>query len=181
MFGRLSFGGCFFNRGFLGRRFRGSFFFGTGLGLCFLGLGGGRFLCRRLGLGLFRCCGLFRCLFLRRSLLRAVAADAGDFYFGVELPMRALAQIVLAPLELDDVDFLRLTLAQDLAADATARQQRIADLDVSALADQEDLVERDRGALVGLDFLEAQDVTFCRAVLFAAGAKNRIHRVCSVA
>ena len=38
-------------------------------------------------------------------------------------------------------------------------------------------VEIDRGALFAVDFLDAQDIAFSCAVLFAAAAKNRIHRI----
>ena len=94
--------------------------------------------------------------------------------------MRTLPQIVLAALEFDDIDLFGSALAQHLATDQAARKQWITHLDIAALADQKNLVEFDRGTFGSLDFLEAQDITFCRAVLFAAGAKNRIHRVCSV-
>ncbi len=64
-----------------------------------------------------------------------------------------------------------------VATDRATGQRRAADLDIAALADQQNLVKTDRRALVTLDLFEAQDITFGRAVLFAAAAKNRIHRI----
>ena len=91
--------------------------------------------------------------------------------------MRSLLEIVLAAAELDDRHLARLALLQHLGADTATLEQRATHLDVGTFTDQQDLVELDRCTFVRFDLLETQDITCCRAVLFAARAKNRIHRI----
>ena len=89
--------------------------------------------------------------------------------------MRTLTQIILASLELNDWNLLTLALANNLATNRAARKNWISYFNISAFTDQQNITKAYCCALFGLDFLEAQDVTFYRAVLFTAGAKNRIH------
>ena len=89
--------------------------------------------------------------------------------------MGVLAEIVLPPAELDDADLLALALLQDPGAYAGAGQERAADLHVGALANQQDFVEFDIGAFVGIESLDPEDLAFARTVLLTAGAKNRVH------
>ena len=58
--------------------------------------------------------------------------------------MRTLPQVILAALELDDRYLAALALAQHLGAHQAAREYRIADLDVAAITDKQDIVEIDR-------------------------------------
>ena len=87
-----------------------------------------------------------------------------------------LPLVVCAALEFHNINFPALALQQDLGADTAAGQQWAAHFDTRALADQQHLIEFDTGALVGLEFFQPEALAFARPVLFAARAKNRVHR-----
>ena len=89
--------------------------------------------------------------------------------------MRTLTKIILTSLKLDDWNLLTLALTKNLATNRTIRKNRISYFNISAFADKQNIIKTYCCALFRLDFLETQDVTFYRAVLFATGAKNRIH------
>src|SRR5690349_11042687 len=72
--------------------------------------------------------------------------DAGDFDFGVMLPMARFLAEMLAAAEFHDADLVRATVRLDRRGNTRARNQRRTDRDLVALADQKDLVERDAGA-----------------------------------
>src|SRR5688572_3874630 len=54
------------------------------------------------------------------------ARDAGDFNFGIELTMRALTHVVLAPTEFNDDDFVALTMTLHCAHHFAAGDKRCA-------------------------------------------------------
>src|SRR6185312_15270054 len=58
-----------------------------------------------------------------KTVTTLARADVRDLHFGEELAVRLLAQIVRAPLELDDRDLGTFTLAYDSARDLTALQK----------------------------------------------------------
>ena len=60
--------------------------------------------------------------------------------------MRALAQVVLAATELHDDFLLALAVLLDGGRDLAALEQRSANLDAVAVADEQDFAELNRGA-----------------------------------
>src|SRR5512138_407498 len=101
--------------------------------------------------------------------------DSGDAHVGVELTVRALPLVVLAAAELDDDLLVALAVLGNDARNLAAGQQRRADLDVGALADEQDLVELDGGAGFGRQLLDANHVAFGDAILLAARRNDRVH------
>jgi len=61
------------------------------------------------------------------------------------------------------------------ARNLAARDQRGADPDVRAAANQQDFVEFDGGAEFGRQFLDAHHVAFGDAILLAARRNDRVH------
>ena len=103
-------------------------------------------------------------------------ADPGYLNLGEKLAMGMLPLVVCAALEFHNINFPALALPQDPGADTAAGQQWVAHFDARSLADQQNLIELDTGALVGLEFFQPEALTFTGPVLFAARAKNRVHR-----
>src|SRR5689334_15625617 len=94
--------------------------------------------------------------------------------------MAHLLAMVLAPTELDDHDLVVAAVAADLGFDRGALQERCADLDVVAVAGHEDLVQLDRGADIGVELLDADDLAGHGAILAPAGGKHCVHGNSSV-
>src|SRR5438445_10136729 len=91
------------------------------------------------------------------------------------LPLTHLLHVVLAAAELDDADLVETTVRNDLGCDRGTADGRRADLDAFARAEQEHLVEIDRGADVGFEFFHAQGFTLRHAVLLTAGDDDCVH------
>ena len=91
------------------------------------------------------------------------------------LPVAHLLAMVLAAAELDDADLVGTTVAAHLGGDAGARHGGCADGDAVAFADQQHVVERDRGIGFGIQFLDAQDFALHHAVLATAGNNDCVH------
>ena len=127
----------FFAAAFLRSRFFAAAFFLAGF-FAAAGLLSSRRFLGRFGL---------RCRFLGRT-----ARYARDFHLGEKLPVRALAQVVLSALELDDRNLLLLPWRRTLPLTVLPDKRRAADLDIAALSDQENLVKFYRGALVASIF-----------------------------
>ena len=91
-------------------------------------------------------CGYCRLPFYVPWLLgpNEIGADARDLDLRVLLPVRALAQVVLAAAELDDDFLLALAVFLDGGRDLAALEQRSANLDVVAVCDEQDFAELDR-------------------------------------
>src|SRR5688572_27906287 len=109
------------------------------------------------------------------SLLLACAADARDLDFRERLTMTEDALVVLAAPELDDRDLVFSALRYDLRLDLAALQQRRADLDLGAFADEQDVLERDGVADGGVELLDADTLALTGAVLLTASPENGIH------
>ncbi len=73
------------------------------------------------------------------------------------------------------LDLVGLAVRLHGRGDARARDVRRADRDVRALADQEDLVELDGGARVGVEFLDPHDGALAHPVLLAPGGNDGVH------
>ncbi len=71
--------------------------------------------------------------------------------------MRALTQVVLASAEFDDGLFLALAVALHGRNNLAAAQERRADLDLIAIAREQDLIELDVCADVSREFLNSQN------------------------
>src|ERR1700761_341800 len=87
--------------------------------------------------------------------------------------MTALAVGVLAALLLEGDDLLALAVADDLALDRGAGNQRRADL--GAVAAQHQDLEVQLGADVARQAFDLQDRVLGHFILFSAGADDRVH------
>src|SRR5690349_14048287 len=90
--------------------------------------------------------------------------------------MRALAQVVLAAAELHDDLLLALAMLLDRGRDLGTLEQRRADLDVAAVADEQDFAEFDRRARIAREALHLKDGALLDPILFAARGDDRVHR-----
>src|SRR5262249_48532095 len=84
------------------------------------------------------------------------------------LTMALFPAVVLAALLLEDEDFLRLLVADDLPDHAHAGEERLAGLDGTFGGREQDLVERARRARLTRELLEPQRVPGAHPVLLAA-------------
>ena len=125
---------------------------------------------------LFRCC-------------LAGQEDTLDADSGVELPMAAIAAVVLAATVLADDDLDRWVI-DDFADDLHARHDGPTDLEVGAVVEQQHATELDRRALLdGMSLggffpfhgaeIDADDLAFADSVLPRAVFDNRVHASCS--
>src|SRR6185295_1062255 len=103
--------------------------------------------------------------------------DVGDADLGELLPMSGLAAIVLAPLELDDVDLGLLAHPDDLRLHLGAGDERRAGADGLAVRAEEDFIEGDLGARLRLHQREANGLALFGPELLAQGPENRVHGV----
>src|SRR5262245_56274339 len=106
---------------------------------------------------------------------RSGALDTGDLDFGVRLPVRALAQVVLAAPELHDADLVALAVPLNRRGNLCARHVRRGHLEAFALPDHQVLVELDGGAALGHELLDADHVAFGHAILLAARRNDCVH------
>src|SRR5687767_115967 len=103
------------------------------------------------------------------------ADDAGDLDFGVGLAVRALPQVVLAAAEFDDAHLVTLAMTLHGGDHFAAAQERRADLDAVALADQQHLVELDIGAGLGRELFHTKDRAFADAILLTTRRNHGVH------
>jgi hypothetical protein len=89
--------------------------------------------------------------------------------------MAFCATVVLTASKFDDHDLVGATLRDDCSLDLTAIDERRANLDASALADHEHLLECDGVADRGIEALDTHALTLTGAVLLTASTKNSIH------
>src|SRR5690348_7689214 len=107
--------------------------------------------------------------------LLVTGADAGHFDFGVVLPVAHLLAMVLAAAEFHDAHLVGTAVAAHLGGDAGACDVRGTDRDGFTFADQQHLVEGDRGIGLGIQFLDAKDFALHHAVLATAGENDCVH------
>src|SRR5690348_15009475 len=109
--------------------------------------------------------------------LLAATGDAGDLDFGVMLPVAHLLAMVLAAAEFHDAHLVGAAVTAHLGGDAGAGDGRRANGDALAFADQQHLVEGDRGIGFGIQFFDAKDCALLDAVLATAGENDCVHDV----
>ena len=84
--------------------------------------------------------------------------------------------VMLAAAKLEDLQLVAAAVAEHGGLDERARDERCAQLDVVAVADQEHLVERYRGADIDRERLDAKLAAGLDAILLAAGFDHCVHR-----
>src|SRR5688572_9157780 len=89
--------------------------------------------------------------------------------------MRALAQVVLAATELDDDLLVALAMLLDSGRDLGTLEQRCADLDVAAFANEQNFAEFDRRARFAREVFHLEDGALLDPILLAARGDDRVH------
>src|SRR5262245_17473351 len=108
--------------------------------------------------------------------IRASAeGDVGDADFGVLLPMPGLPTIVLPPLEPEHVDLGLLPHADRLGLDLGSGHQRGTRADGLPIRGEQDLVEGNLGARLGLHQRKPDRLALLGPELLAQGPENRVH------
>src|SRR5688572_19637803 len=107
--------------------------------------------------------------------LASSAADCRDLDFSERLAMTLSTPVMLTAPEFDDDDLVFATLRDDLRLDLAAADERCADFDGGALADEQHLIERDSIANGRVEALYANALTLTGAVLLTASTENGIH------
>ena len=82
---------------------------------------------------------------------------------------------MLATIEFNDCDFLVTTVAHNFSGNFTAFNNGLTDLDVFAVANQQDPVELDSFACGSLNFFQLEGLALNYAVLLATGFDNCVH------
>src|SRR5688572_20201432 len=103
--------------------------------------------------------------------------DVGDAQHRLELPVAALAAIVVAAMLLEDQHLVGLGLVEHLGHDRSALHQRRADLQVGIFAHHQDFAERHIGAGFDFQLLDQNDVVLGDLVLLAARLDHCEHVV----
>src|SRR5436853_486782 len=96
---------------------------------------------------------------------------------GVGLPMALRFLVVLAPAQLEDLQFLAAPVRHHRTLHLGAGDERRADLQVVAFADEQYFVERDRRADFSRQRLHAQLRAGLNTVLLAAGLDHCVHEL----
>src|SRR6056297_1616184 len=113
--------------------------------------------------------------YLRGIRPSSAGGDAGDLDLGEILPMALRPPVILATMELHDFHLARLPLGHDGGLHLAALEVRLADADVVPVADQENPVELDTGAFLGVQLLDTQDSALADPVLFSACGDHGVH------
>src|SRR6185312_7483879 len=111
------------------------------------------------------------------AMCASARADVRHLDFGERLAVVLLAQVVLAPAELDHRYLGALAVANHGGDHFAPHDQRITELDAGTLADEQDLAELDRGAGLGVELLDTQHAVFGDAILLSAGGDHCVHRL----
>jgi hypothetical protein len=106
----------------------------------------------------------------------SVDLDAVDFYRRKLLAVSLLAPVTLAALVLEDKNFPRLALLDDMAGDRDIVKFGGADLEIFSIGKQQDILEGDLGPDVTGELLDTQDITFLNPVLFSACFDHSVHK-----
>ena len=91
--------------------------------------------------------------------------------------MSLLPQVVRAALEFHHRHLAALAVADHGGGDLAARNERLAELDLGPLPDEQHLVELDRGARLGIQFLDAQHPVLGHAILLSTGGDHCVHKL----
>src|SRR5579871_4696873 len=105
--------------------------------------------------------------------------DLRDLHVGVRLAVRAFALVVLAAAELDDAHLVALAMALDGGDDLRRSDVGRADGHRGARTHEENAVEFDARALLGVELFDAHHGAFLNAVLLTARGNHGIHNVSS--
>src|SRR5712691_1363546 len=108
-------------------------------------------------------------------MLLSLPGDRVDAQHGQRLAVAVLAAVVVAALLLEDDDLLAALLRDDGGADRGAGDERRARRRLGALADHQDVAERDRRAGLAGELLDGDHVVLGDSVLLSAGADHCIH------
>jgi len=119
--------------------------------------------------------GTATCFFVSHENLRCLTRNASNLDFGIILAVPLALHVVLAPPELDDVDFLVPSVGLDRCGNLASRNEWLTDLDPGIGLDKQNLVELN--LLTGLcdKSLDLQGLAFLDPVLLAARLDYRIH------
>src|SRR5690348_6861837 len=102
-------------------------------------------------------------------------SDAVDAKLGITLPMPLVLLIVLAATHLEYLHFLAAALRDHGRLHGGARNHRLADMDIVALADHQHLVERHLGADISGNPFDLEFFAGGNFVLLTAGFDDRVH------
>src|SRR5688572_6047317 len=106
------------------------------------------------------------------------ACDARDANLREILPVPALAPRVLTAPLLEHDDPGRVRLLDQLGGDGRSVDERRAELDVVAVADEQNLFEFDLAPGVSGKLFDGQDIVLGDAVLLAARLDDSVHGIC---
>src|SRR5271167_3944115 len=106
---------------------------------------------------------------------RPLCDDRGDLDIGIRLPMGLLALVVLAAAEFDNANLGALAMTFHGRNYFGGADVGGADGHGGPCTDQQDLIEFDASALVGVEFLDTHHGTLLNAVLFTARGDYGVH------
>ena len=86
---------------------------------------------------------------------------------------------VLAATELDNHHLFAAAMAGNSGSDLAAFDIGLADLEVLAIGDHQDLVDSHAGAGFGVELFDLDFLALFYPVLLATGFDNRVHNMCS--
>src|SRR5258706_7451596 len=101
--------------------------------------------------------------------------DVVDADLGVRLPVALRLLMVLAAAQLEDLHLVAAAVREHGRLDLGAGNERRADLDAVALADEQYLVEGNGGADLGRDRFDTELLAGGDAILLAAGLDDCVH------
>src|SRR5262245_8477028 len=104
--------------------------------------------------------------------------DIVDAQFRVRLPVALRLLVVLAAAQLEDAHLVGAAVRHDRGLHLGARNERRADLDPVAGADEKHFLERHGAADLGGERLHAHLLARLHPVLLTAGPDNRVHDSC---
>src|SRR6476469_6783743 len=108
------------------------------------------------------------------NLSSGSGVDAGDGQFGQLLPVTDLAAIPLLRLVLEDVDLLAAKVILDVCRDRSAIDDRRADRGRASSAEEQDAIERNFAAGIGVKALDANAIANLDAILLSACLNNGV-------
>jgi hypothetical protein len=91
------------------------------------------------------------------------------------LPVTMMTLVILAPLEFDDLDFLRAALCRDFRGDFAASHEWSTERYIRTDSNEQNLIKFNGVTNLGVEFLDPQTIALGCAILLAAGSENCIH------
>jgi hypothetical protein len=123
--------------------------------------------------------GTSPCFLVCHALLLLLALDTGDFHLSEPLSVTSFVTIVLAAIELNNLDFVVTAMCDDLGGDLAALDKRRANLDVLARTKHQHLVELNGIASRCVQLFQLQDFAFHDTVLFTTADYDCVHHFSS--